>query len=277
MIKLFDDALRLIFFPVRWANAVTTWIQNVCSPDDSLKIMNTCSPKEGDSLKLTVNMQRIYEGVKTYFEDFWITPDKLGEALDESCDKKTIIREGGRYKLAGDVAVTAENTYDDQTGTAAEKLARAQALAETAPEPDKFVDEVVTSTNTAKKIADNLIALIGTSEFAARADHRHKLTTEQGTAAFRPAPTQEVPSPTKTSTMPDDTGDSDFPSGAKYQLKTDTWVPNDADGFSKLEISRIEHDEDNGIHYLYYREVKYAKNGNPISVSAELGAVTLMA
>ena len=45
MIKLFDDALRIIFFPVRWGNAVTTWIQNVCSPDDSLKIMNTCSPK----------------------------------------------------------------------------------------------------------------------------------------------------------------------------------------------------------------------------------------
>ena len=222
MIKLFDDALRLIFFPVRWANAVTTWIQNVCSPDDSLKILNTCSPKEGDSLKLRVNMQRIYEGVMNYFADFWITPDKLGEALDESCDRKTIIREGGRYKLAEDVALAAENTYDDQSGTAAEILARAQALAETAPEPDKFVNEVVASGNTAKQIADNLIALIGTSKFAARADHR-------------------------------------------------------PDGFSKLEISRIEYDEDNGIHYLYYREVKYAKNGNPIAVSAELGAVTLMA
>lgn len=277
MIKLFDDALRLIFFPVRWANAVTTWIQNVCSPDDSLKIMNTCSPKEGDSLKLWVNMQRIYEGVMTYFADFWITPDKLGEALDESCDRKTIIREGGRYKLAEDVALAAENTYDDQSGTAEEILERAQALAETAPEPDKFVNEVVATGNTEKQIADNLIALIGTSKFAARADHRHKLTTEQGTAAFRPAPTQEVPSPTQTSTMPDDTGDPDFPSGAKYQLKTDTWVPNDTDGFSKLEISRIEHDEDNGVHYLYYREVKYAKNGNPIAVSAELGAVTIMA
>ena len=103
MIKLFDEALRIIFFPVRWANAVTTWIQNVASPDDSLKVGNTCSPKEGSSLRLTVNMQRIYDGVKTYFADFWITPDKLGEALDESCDKETIIREGGRYRLADEV------------------------------------------------------------------------------------------------------------------------------------------------------------------------------
>lgn len=277
MIKLFDEALRLIFFPVRWGNAVTTWIQNICSPDDSLKIMNTCSPKEGDSLKLLVNMQRIYEGVMTYFADFWITPDKLCEALDESCDRKTIIREGGRFKLGIDVSEVAENTYDNQSGTAEEILARAQTLAETAPEPDKFVNEEVSSGNTAEKIADNLITLIGTSEFAARADHRHKLTTEQGTAAFRPAPTQEVPSPTQSSIMPNDTGDPNFPSGAKYQLKTDTWVPNDTDGFSKLEISRIEYDEDNGMHYLYYREVKYAKNGNPIAVSAELGAVKIMA
>lgn len=265
MIKLFDDALRIIFFPVRWGNAVTTWIQNVCSPDDSLKIMNTCSPKEGDSLKLLVNMQRIYEGVKTYFADFWITPDKLCEALDESCDRKTIIREGGRYKLAEDVALAAENTYDDQTGTAAEILERAQTLAGTAPEPDKFVNEVVASGNTAKQIADNLIALIGKSEFAARADHRHKLTTEQGTAKFRPA------SGTQTSTMPSDT----LPSGSQFALKTDTWKPDDTNGFNMLVVSRIEHDTENGRHFLYFRQAKFSKNGNPIEVGAEIGATAI--
>lgn len=109
MIKLFDEALRLIFFPVRWANAVTTWIQNVCSPDDTLKINNTCSPKEGSSLKLSVNMQRVLDAVMNYFGDFWITPDKLGEALDASCDKDTIIREGGRYKVPEGRFMTADD------------------------------------------------------------------------------------------------------------------------------------------------------------------------
>ena len=103
MIKLFDEALHIIFFPVRWANAVTTWIQNICSPDDSLKVMNTCSPKEGSSLKLTVNMQRIYDGVKTYFADHWVTPMKLRETLDESCDGETIVMEGGRMKVSDEV------------------------------------------------------------------------------------------------------------------------------------------------------------------------------
>ena len=268
MIKLFDEALRLIFFPVRWANAVTTWIQNICSPDDTLKIINTCSPKEGSSLKLSVNIQRILDAVMNYFADFWITPDKLGEALDESCDKKTIIREGGRYRVTDDIPRSATNSYDTGS-TAAETLANAQALAATAPKPDKYVDETVREGNTAQQIADNLIDLIGVSEKAARADHQHKLETAQGTAKFRPS------GGTQTSTMPDNS--SDLPSGAQFELKTDTWKPNNTDGFTKLEISRIEEDTDNGVHYLYYRQVKYSKNGNPIEVGAELGAVAIMA
>ena len=267
MIKLFDEALRLIFFPVRWANAVTTWIQNICSPDDTLKILNTCSPKEGSSLKLSVNMQRILEAVMNYFANFWITPDKLGEALDESCDKKTIIREGGRYRLAGDVPLSATNSYVAGS-TAAETLANAQAVAATHPKPDKYVDEVEKTGNTAQNIADSLIELIGESNLAARADHRHKLETAQGTVRFRPG------SGAQTSTMPDEREQSDFPN-AYATLKTDTWKPDNTNGFSLLKISRIEHDTNNGRHFLYFREVKYSKNGNPIEVSAEKGVIKI--
>lgn len=266
MIKLFDEALRLIFFPVRWANAVTTWIQNVCSPDDTLKINNTCSPKEGSSLKLSVNMQRVLDAVMNYFGDFWITPDKLGEALDASCDKDTIIREGGRYRLAGDVPLSATNSYVAGS-TASETLANAQAVAATHPKPDKYVDEVVKTGNTAQNIADNLIELIGESKFAARADHRHKLETAQGTAKFRPA------SGTQTSVMPSDA----LPSGSAYALKTDKWTPDNTNGFSLLAISRIVEDADNGVHYLYYRQAKYSKNGNPVEIGEELGAVKILA
>lgn len=266
MIKLFDEALRIIFFPVRWANAVTTWIQNICSPDDTLKINNTCSPKEGVSLRLSVNMQRILDAVKNYFADYWITPDKLGEALDESCDKTTIIREGGRYRLIEDIPHAAENEYEIGE-TTAETLANAQELAQKSPKPDKYVNETVETGNTAQQIADNLIALIGESNEVARADHRHKLEMEQGTAKFRPS------SGNKTSTMPSNT----LPSGSRFTLKTDTWTPNNTDGFTKLEISRIEEDTDNGVHYLYYRQVKYSKNGNPIEVGAEIGAVAILA
>ena len=159
-----------------------------------------------------------------------------------------------------------ENTY--ATGqTSADTLANAQALAQEAPKSDKYVNETAESGNTEQQIADNLIALIGVSKKVAREDHRHKLEMEQGTAKFRPS------SGTQTSTMPSDT----LPSGSQFALKTDTWKPNNTDGFAKLEISRIEEDAVNGMHYLYYRQVKYSKNGNPIEVGAEIGAVAVMA
>lgn len=159
-----------------------------------------------------------------------------------------------------------KNTYPAGE-TAAETLENAQAIAALSPKPDKYVDETVATGNTAQQIANNLIDLTGKSSRVAREDHRHKLETAQGMAKFRPS------GGTQTSTMPDNS--SDLPSGAQFALKTDTWKPNNTDGFSKLEISRIEHDSGNGIHYLYFREVKYSKNGNPIEVSAELGVVEI--
>lgn len=158
-----------------------------------------------------------------------------------------------------------ENTY--ATGTGEETLANAQALAQEAPKSDKYVNETVETDNTEQQIADNLIALIGVSKKVAREDHRHKLETEQGTAKFRPE------SGTQTSTMPSDT----LPSGSQFALKTDTWKPDNTNGFNMLVVSRIEHDTDNGVHYMYYRQVKYSKNGNPIEVGAEIGAVAVMA
>lgn len=160
----------------------------------------------------------------------------------------------------------AANKYDS-SGTSAQTLANAQELAQTAPKSDKWVDETVATGNTAQQIADNKIALIGTATRVARADHRHQLEFAQGTVKFRPT------SGTQTSTMPSDT----LPSGSQFALKTDTWKPNNTDGFTKLEISRIEEDTANGVHYLYYRQVKYSKNGNPIEVGAEIGAVAVMA
>jgi len=102
MIKIFDATLRLFFFPVKWANAVTTWIQNVSSPDDSIKVRNTCSPKEGDSLKLTVNMNHIYDGVKAFFAGVFVTFDQLREHLDDACDHNSIEVNEGQFRVSED-------------------------------------------------------------------------------------------------------------------------------------------------------------------------------
>lgn len=96
MISVFNATKRILFFPIRWANAVTIWIQNVRSPDDSIKITNTCNPKEGNSLGLSLNMQKIYDGIKAYFKGIFITPEDLQEKLDDITDNNTIKMVGGK-------------------------------------------------------------------------------------------------------------------------------------------------------------------------------------
>lgn len=102
MIKVFDKAARVLFFPKRWANSVTLWIQNVRSPDDSIKVTNTCSPREGNSLGLSVNMQKIYDGVTKYFDTNWVTPKRLREVLDESVDGNSLVVNEGVFAVSAD-------------------------------------------------------------------------------------------------------------------------------------------------------------------------------
>lgn len=89
MIKPFNTSRKMLFFPVRWANSVSTWIQNVSSPDDTIRISNTCAPREGKSLKLSVNLQRIYDGVKDFFKNHFATKAELREALKKDIDQTT--------------------------------------------------------------------------------------------------------------------------------------------------------------------------------------------
>lgn len=229
MLHLNEDFKKKLS-PAKWRNIVSAFLNNLCG-DGNIEVEKPESPNSGNPPVIKIR---------------WLA------------FMKTLANKG--------VGTMQENTYDN-SGTSAETLANAQALAQEAPKPDKYVDETVATGNTAQQIADNLIALIGVSKKVAREDHRHKLETAQGTVKFRPA------SGTQTSTMPSDT----LPSGSQFALKTDTWKPNNTDGFTKLEFTRVEYESANGIHYLYYRQVKYSKNGNPIEVGAEIGAVAVLA
>lgn len=224
-----NDKFKKKLSPATWRNMVSAFLNNMCG-DGCIDVVKPEEPNSGNPPRITIRWRNFIDA---------------------------LAQRG--YSMAQ------ENTY--ATGTTEETLANAQALAQEAPKPDKYVNETVETDNTEQQIADNLVALIGVSKKVAREDHRHKLETEQGTAKFRPE------SGMQTSTMPSDT----LPSGEQFALKTDTWKPDNTDGFTKLEISRIEEDAVNGMHYLYYREVKYSKNGNPIEVGAEIGAVAVMA
>lgn len=227
-----NDDFKSPLSPAKWRNKVSAFLNNICG-DGCLEVRKPEEPNSGNPPLVRIK---------------WVN----------------------FLKELANMGFCAALGYKYATGeTAAQTLANAQAVAANRPKPDKFVDEEVKSGNTAQQIADNQIALIGTSDKVARADHRHQLAIAQGTPKFRD-PSQAA---AYTSKMPSDT----LPSGTKFALKTDTWKPNDTDGFNMLVISRIEEDDDEGVHYLFYRQAKVAKNGNIIEVGAELGATAILA
>jgi hypothetical protein len=59
MIKFFNEKNPLIFFPKKWANAVSRWLMGVYSPSGTIKITNTANPDEHGSLGLDVNIDAV--------------------------------------------------------------------------------------------------------------------------------------------------------------------------------------------------------------------------
>ena len=227
-----NDDFKSPLSPAKWRNKVSMFLNNLCG-DGSIEVRKPEEPNSGNPPLVRIKWLNFLKELAN---------KGFCAALD--------------YKYAAG-------------STAADTLANAQEVATNRPKPDKFVDEVVSEHNTAQQIADNLIALIGTSDKVSRADHQHLLTVAQGNPKFRD-PSQVAD---YTSKMPSDTR----PSGTQFALKTDTWKPNDTDGFNMLVISRIEEDTNEGVHYLFYRQAKVAKNGNIIEVGAEIGATAILA
>ena len=102
MIKLFNGKRRVLFFPVKWANSVTLWLQNVLSPDNSIKVSNTTLPSEGNSLKLSVNFSVVCARVLEYFKGVFLTRKNFDELIQECCDHNTIEFSDGRFRISKD-------------------------------------------------------------------------------------------------------------------------------------------------------------------------------
>lgn len=112
MIKLFNGKRRVLFFPVKWANSVTLWLQNVLSPDNSIKVSNTTLPSEGNSLKLSVNFSMVCARVLEYFKGVFLTRKNFDELIQECCDHNTIEFSDGRFRIAKD-GTTPEHIDED--------------------------------------------------------------------------------------------------------------------------------------------------------------------
>ena len=59
MIRVFENSKRILFFPKRWANAVSRWITGIHSPTGTINIRNTTSPDENGSMTIDVNVDAV--------------------------------------------------------------------------------------------------------------------------------------------------------------------------------------------------------------------------
>jgi len=84
------------------------------------------------------------------------------------------------------------------------------------------------------------------------------------------------------SSFPSDDEDPDYPKKpetSKWEIGDDDGAqsnPN-AIGVTFRVVTRIAHDEDNGVHHAFYRELTFSQKGNLLKVSEELGDTQIMA
>ena len=282
MIHLFDKKKRVLFFPTGWANSVASWCAGVSSPTGTIRIKNTLTPKEGGvSLEIDINEERIaslaLQAVenRTAFSD---TERNLIKGMFQGAtDQKILTYRNGLFGIDMDAlrrnlgldeegeGKLQENQTDASTAGKAYDISTEEKLAGKAPQVDLALDASRMSEGV--ETTDSKIKRIGISGRAAREDHEHPVCYETGDKPlFRGEDNA-------TSYMPNDT----LP--PTLTLFTDEWKLGNPEkkGFKILVVSRIENDESEGIHYLFFREATVSKNGNFTAVGGELGSTAIMA
>ena len=281
MIHQFDRKRRVLFFPTSWANSVASWCAGVSSPNGTLRIKNTLTPKEGGvSLELDINEERIaslaLQAVenRTQFSD---TERNLIKGMFQGAtDQKVLVYRNDLFGIDMDAlrknlgldeegeGKLQENQVDTSTEGESYDISTKELLAQKAPSQDCALD--ASRMSEGAETDDSKIKRIGISRRAAREDHEHPVCYELGDNPF-------FRGDSETSSMPQDV----LPSGES--LFTDSWSLGNASdcGFKILVVSRVEYDRNEGVHYLFFREASVSKNGNFTAVGAELGATAIMA
>ena len=281
MIHLFDKKKRVLFFPTGWANSFASWCAGVSSPTGTIRIKNTLTPKEGGvSLEIDINEERIaslaLQAVenRTQFSD---TERNLIKGMFQGAtDQKILVYRNDLFGIDMDAlrknlgldeegeGKLQENQTDAYTAGKAYDISTDALLAEKAPKQDLAL--IASLISGGKETDDSKILRIGVSQRAAREDHEHPVCYELGNEPF-------FRGDRATSYMPND----ELPPG--WSLFTDSWsLGNDSKcGFKILVVSRITYEEENGIHYLFFREASVSKNGNFTAVGVEFGATAIMA
>lgn len=98
MLALFDTNTPVLFFPVRWANAVTNWLNGLCSKSGTILVNNTPEPTEGGGCSIDVNVDVLYQQLLPRLREEFVSKASLAKDLEPVTGYTVQVR-GGRLEV----------------------------------------------------------------------------------------------------------------------------------------------------------------------------------
>ena len=98
MLSLFDVNSPILFFPVRWANSVTNWLNGIYSRNGTIDIQNNPDPGEGGGCSIDVNIENLYQQLLPKLRAEFVSRNSLGQDLAQ-LGGRSVKMENGRLEV----------------------------------------------------------------------------------------------------------------------------------------------------------------------------------
>ena len=98
MLTPFDVNTPILFFPVRWANSVTNWLNGLFSRSGTIDISNTPDPGESGGCSIDVNIENLYQQLLPRLRSEFVSKSGLGSELAQ-IGGRSIKMENGRLEV----------------------------------------------------------------------------------------------------------------------------------------------------------------------------------
>ena len=98
MLTPFDVNTPILFFPVRWANSVTNWLNGLCSRSATIDVTNTVEPNESGGCSIDVNVENLYQQLLPRLRAEFVSRSGLSNDL-ANLSGRSIKMENGRMEV----------------------------------------------------------------------------------------------------------------------------------------------------------------------------------
>ena len=94
MLTPFDVNNPVLFFPTRWANSVTNWLNGLFSRSGTISISNTPDPGESGGCSIDVDIENLYQQLLPRLQKDFVARSRLTEDIANITGRSTKITNG---------------------------------------------------------------------------------------------------------------------------------------------------------------------------------------